>query len=99
MKDIPHHMRKLNRKVIRSEHHEKGVIKEDSLTAPNLQTEKQVKKQAKAQITKRRNARVPTHPSEEERNKKLAHQIPIFHSVGHGPRKITRKARKKTPRI
>jgi hypothetical protein len=99
MKDLPHHMNKLNRKVIRAEHREEGVIEKDSPTAPRPQTEHQIKKQAKAQITKTRNARVPIHLTEEEKNKKMGERVPIFDSLNHSHPKTTRKTRKKTPRI
>jgi hypothetical protein len=98
MKDLPHHMNKLNRSVIRSQHREEGTIEHDDYTPPRPQTERQLKKQAKAELTKSQNERIPTHPSEEERNQKMKHRVPIFDRNNQTPKR-TKSSHKKTPRI
>ena len=94
MKDIPHHMQKINRQVIRSEHRE-ALFEEE--TPPRKQTAHQIKKQAKAKLTKTRNSRIPIHMTEEERNKKMLKRVPVFDRLKHP--KIAKPSRKKTPRI
>lgn len=98
MKDLPHHMNKLNRSIIRSQHREEGIIEEDTYTPPRPQTERQQKKQAKAQISKARNERVPTHLSEEQRNQEMKHRVPVFDRNNQTPKR-TKSSHKKTPRI
>ncbi len=97
MKDLPHHMQKLNRQIIRSEHREELKGEDLIATPPRKQTAHQAKKQAKAKLTKERNARVPTPLTEEERNKKMAKRVPVFDRLKHP--KIAKPTRKKTPRI
>jgi hypothetical protein len=99
MKDLPHHMKKLNRRVIRSEHREE--MDEEAfnmISPPRKQTVKQVKKQAKAKLTKARNARTPTPLTPEERNKKMAKRVPVF-DQNKGKLRTPKPSRKKTPRI
>jgi len=95
MKDLPHHIKKLNRRVIRSEHREEM---EDDYTPPRKQTPRQIKKQAKAKITKQRNSRTPIPLTPDERNKKMAKRVPVFERNDAKP-KTTKRTRKKTPRI
>jgi len=102
MKDLPHHMKKLNRRVVRSEHREEvsEEAEDFSLFAPpRKQTEKQVKKQAKAQIRKTKSARVPTHLTADEKNKKMNKRVPEFERNNKAKPKTTRPTRKKTPKI
>lgn len=101
MKDLPHHMKKLNRQVIRSLHREE--MDEETYTLmfssmPRKQTEKQIKKQAKAKLTKTRKERTPTPLNPEERNKKMAKRVPIFDRNKAKP-KAAKPSHKKTPRI
>ena len=98
MKDLPHHMKKLNRRVIRSEHREELDDESFILSTPRKQTLRQVKKQAKAQMKKTRNARTPTPLNPEERNQKMAGRVPVFDQNKARP-KISKPSRKKTPRI
>ncbi len=101
MKDLPHHMKKLNRLIIRSEHREEVEDEAYSMkmpSPPRKQTARQVKKQAKAKLTKSRNARTPTPLTPEERNKKMRKRVPVFDQNKPG-RKIAKPTRKKTPRI
>ncbi|MBI3508039.1 MAG: hypothetical protein HY069_00130 [Chlamydiia bacterium] len=66
MKDLPHHLKKLNRRVIRSLHREEM---EGSLVTPGqplVQTERQKKKQAKQKIKKEKLAKPPRVKTIEE---------------------------------
>jgi hypothetical protein len=101
MKDLPHHMKKLNRLIIRSEHREEMEDEAYSMMAPSLprkQTPRQIKKQAKAKLTKSRKMRTPTPLNPEERNKKMRKRVPVFDQNKPG-QKIAKPTRKKTPRI
>lgn len=101
MKDLPHHMKKLNRLIIRSEHREEMDDEAYSMTAPipaRKQTPRQVKKQAKAKVIKSRKMRTPKALTPEERNKKMKKRVPVFDQNKPG-RKIAKPSRKKTPRI
>lgn len=99
MKDLPHHMKKLNRRVIRSEHREEINEEAFNMTSPpRKQTVKQIKKQAKTKQTKARNARTPTPLTAEERNKKMTKRVPVF-DQNKGTLRTTKPSRKKTPRI
>lgn len=101
MKDLPHHIKKLNRQVIRSEHREEMEDEAYSLIVPSppkKQTQRQIKKQAKEQMTKSRELRTPTPLNPEERNKKMAKRVPIFDRNNAKP-KTAKPSRKKTPRI
>jgi hypothetical protein len=103
MKDLPHHMKKLNRQIVRSAHREE--LDEENWSQPaslyaRKQTPSQLKKQAKAKLTKTRNARVPTPLTPEERNRKMKHRVPIFDRLNNAkPKQGARKTAKKTPRI
>ena len=74
MKDLPHHVKKLNRQVVRSEHREILADEDDVLkmTPPRKQTPHQLKKQKKARMAKAKDSRTPTPLTPEERNKKMA---------------------------
>ncbi len=101
MKDIAHHIKKLNRQIVRSAHREELEEEAFDLAMPPLprkQTIQQVKKQAKAKLTKARKARTPTSLTPEQKNKKMAKRVPVF-DQNKGKRKIAKKTRKKTPRI
>jgi hypothetical protein len=99
MKDLPHHIKKLNRRVIRSNHREEMEEEAfDLLAPPRKQTERQVKKQAKAKIRKERLSRAPTPLTPEEQNKKMAKRVPIFDRNKAKPR-VAKPTKKKTPRI
>lgn len=96
MKDIPHHMKKLNRQIIRSE---RRIASEESL--PDVPTwpdsDRQRKKKAKIRMRNETNARVPTHPTEEERNQIMKKgRVPIFDRTNNATPKRTRSSKKKT---
>lgn len=99
MKDLPHHIKKLNRRVIRSSHREdveEEMYAQETIRRP--QTEHQRKKQAKARLKKTRESRVPSHLTPEERNKKMAKRVPIFDRLNGAKPKHAKPSRKKTPR-
>lgn len=101
MKDLPHFIKKLNRRIIRSEHREEMDEEAFAQTVafmPRKQTVRQLKKQAKAKLTKQRNRRTPTPLEPEERNKKMAKRVPVFDRNKAKP-KVAKATRKKTPRI
>lgn len=99
MKYLPHHIKKLNRRVIRSEHREEQSKEAFNIASPpRKQTAKQIKKQAKAKLTKKGKARAPKPLTAEERNKKMAKRVPVF-DQNKGKLRISKPTRKKTPRI
>ncbi|HEX2583038.1 MAG TPA: hypothetical protein VHL30_02870 [Chlamydiales bacterium] len=102
MKDIAHHLKKLNRQIVRSVHREEMEEEAWELASPyaRKQTPKQVKKQAKAKRAKTRKARAPTPLTPDERNRKMKKRVPIFDRQSHVKAKQgARKSAKKTPRI
>jgi hypothetical protein len=103
MKDLAHHMKKLNRKIIRSIHREEMEESEwdesQSLYA-RKQTPRQIKKQAKEIITKTRKARPATPLTPDQKNRKMKNRVPIFDKQNNAkPKQGARKTQKKTPRI
>jgi hypothetical protein len=100
MKDLPHHLKKLNRRVIRSLHREEMAEDQtDSITAPREQTLHQKKKQAKERMKQERLARTPIHPTAEERNQKMKHRTPVFDRINNARPRTAKPTKKKTPRI
>lgn len=105
MKDLPHHLKKLNRQIIRSLHREEldeeAYSLEMSMPSPYdwERTQRQIKKQAKARMRKERLSRTATPLTPEEREKKMSHRVPIFDRTNHAMPKMAKPTRKKTPRI
>ena len=97
MKDLPHHIKKLNRRVVRSIHREE-TEEEAYDTTPRKQTMAEEKKIAKRALTKKRNDRTPIHLTPEERNREMKFRTPIFDRENAKPR-FAKPTRKKTPRI
>lgn len=103
MKDIPHHMKKLNRRVVRSEHRLLEMELESpeveiSIQMPSVHRPKeQMRKQFKSQMKKETLSRTPTHPSIEERNRQMKHRVPIFDRTSHPRPKFGSKPKKKVP--
>lgn len=97
MKDLPHHIKKLNRQVIRSARREE---EEELPETPNWDSSKsEEKKKAKRMIKAERAARVPTKKTPEERNKEMKRgRVPVFDRNSAEP-KHTRPSKKKTPKI
>jgi len=132
MKDLAHHLKKLNRRVIRSAHREemeeeawdaaeemaaektappikkltKKTGKRKSASAPkkrvagaNKLKTKQLKKQAKSQVTKARKKRAPTPKTPEEQNRLMKKRVPVFDRNNEKPKMGARASKKKMPRI
>ena len=103
MKDLPHHMKKLNRRIIRSIHHmemEEADYDSKMPSPPNWKTsKKQKRKKAKIKMRDERDARTPIHKSPEERNQEMKHRVPIFDRTSHPRPKVSKPSHKKTPRI
>lgn len=99
MKDLPHHMQKLNRRVIRSMHREQTEEETFDSGIPFAQTPRQEKKQAKAMRAKDHESHTPIPLTPDEQNKKMAKRVPIFFDRNHLKPKTTRPTRKKTARI
>lgn len=95
MKDLPHHMKKFNRNVLRSM---RRAEKEEELPdVPRTFSDgpKQKRKKAKRQMKKERKAHVSEHKTPEERNKEMKkgrvpvfseNPMPKFHPPKHQPR-------------
>jgi hypothetical protein len=107
MKDLAHHLKKLNRQILRSIHREEmedDAWEEKQETKPSpfakKQTVKELKKQAKRSLTKTRKKRAATPKTPEEKNRLQKKRAPIYnkHDV-EKPRGGARKTRKKTVRI
>jgi hypothetical protein len=98
MKDVPHHMKKLNRRVIRSARREQNEEElPDIPTLPVSQKEK--RKKAKIKMRDERRARTASPRDPEERNRIMKKgRVPVFDREGAAP-KHTRPSKKKTPRI
>ena len=101
MKDLPHHMKKLNRRVIRSTHREEQEEETfDAIASPvRKQTDREMKKIAKRKHRQERWERTPTPLTPEEKNKKMRQRTPVFEPINHPKPKGTRPSKKKTPRI
>jgi len=96
MKDLPHHMKKLNRRVIRSNLRDK----EEELPGlpPFRESEEEARKMEKRKMRNDVSSRTPIHDTEEERNRKMKHRVPIFDRNNAEPKRA-RPSKKKTPRI
>ncbi|HSX10324.1 MAG TPA: hypothetical protein VLF94_01220 [Chlamydiales bacterium] len=99
MKDLPHHMKKLNRRVIRSMHRE--ALEEELPEIPTLPvSQKEKKKKAKIKMRDETRARVASDLTPEERNREMkTGRVPIFDRLNNAKPKHTRSSKKKTPRI
>lgn len=97
MKDLPHHIKKMNRRVVRDARRE-----ELSETLPDLPTwpesERQLKKKAKIRARLDAEYREHPHKSLEERNQELRHRNPVF-DHHHTEPKHAKPTKKKTPKI
>ena len=107
MKDLPHHIKKLQRREIRSEHR---LEREDDgylASLPNLPTnserpKSQLRKQEKIRMRQEKKGRAPTPATPEERSKReKTGRVPIFDKLSHphGPKMGARASKKKMPRI
>ena len=98
MKDVPHHMSRLNRKVVRSSQREE--IEEEFFNPwAKPKTAAQQKKQTKAQISKVK-AKAPHTPlTAEEKNRRMQERTPVFDRWNNPRARGMKATRKKTPRI
>jgi hypothetical protein len=101
MKDLPHHIKKLNRRVVRSIHRE-DLAEEEYEAAPpaRKQTAQELKKIAKRQRSKIGGARAATPLSPSEMNRRMKQRVPIFDRLNNAkPKSSARPSQKKRPRI
>lgn len=103
MKDLPHHIKKLNRNVIRSVHRleKEEEDYEELLPSPpsRVPPSKEAKrKHVKQEMRAEREAHIPTHPTEEERNQKMKHRVPQIER-NDAPPKHAKQSKKKRPKI
>ncbi|MGB7978288.1 MAG: hypothetical protein WCF19_03900 [Chlamydiales bacterium] len=98
MKDLPHHMKKLNRRVIRSaQREEMGEELPDVPTWPDSEKEKQ--KKAKQKMAAATKARAPSDKSPDQRNKEMKKgRVPVFNRYDAQPKRSL-SSKKKNPRI
>ena len=101
MKDLPHHMKKLNRRVIRTEHREMELELEALGQPPQEpQTERpreQIRKQAKSEMRKSTKSYTQTTPTSDERNREMKQRVPIFDRTSHPRPKLGAKSKKRNP--
>lgn len=106
MKDLPHHMKKLNRRIIRSEHRLELEDEDYANRLPNLpqplpRPKEQLRKQAKSKMRTATQLHTPTPLTPEERNRKMRNRVPVFDRQNkmNVPKQGARATKKKTPRI
>lgn len=105
MKDLPHHIKKLNRRVIRSEHRlleSELESTEENISAQPPRIERprqQIRKQIKSKMRKETLAHIPEHPTPDERNQQMKHRVPVFDRLSNPRAKVGAKPKKKTGRI
>lgn len=102
MKDLPHHIKKLNRRVVRSVHREELQEEAYDLSLPSPpsppRSKRQIKKQAKIARRKEEEARAPVPLTPEEKNRELRVRNPVVDPRINAEPRFT-KPPKKTPRI
>jgi hypothetical protein len=97
MKDLPHHMKKLNRQIIRSMRREETEELPEIPTLPDSKREK--KKKAKQNLKASAKKRAASFKSVEERNQEMKKgRVPVFDRNNASP-KHAKPSSKKTPRI
>lgn len=103
MKDLPHHIKKLNRRIVRSVRREKMEDETYDLLMPSPPVRKaplqQMKKQAKIKMRQERMTRTPTPLSPEEREKKMEDRVPVFDRINNAKPRVAKPTKKKTPPI
>ena len=97
MKDLPRHIKKLNRRVIRSVLREEAAEVEEELP-PFRASPQEARKKVKREMRKDTLNRTPIHNTPEERNRRMKHRVPIFDRNNAEP-KHAQPTKKKTPRI
>lgn len=98
MKDLPHHMKKLNRRVIRSSLREAEEGMASAEYPRFIESREETRKEVKRKMRDTRTSRTPIHDTPDERNRKMKHRAPIFDRNNAKPR-IAKPTKKKTPRI
>lgn len=98
MKDLPHHIKKLNRKVIRSMRREEASEELPEIP-PFEDTLREKKKKSKQKMKEERLAHVPSDLTPEERNKKMKKRVPVFDRINNAKPRTSKPSQKKTPRI
>lgn len=103
MKDITHHIKKLLRKIVRSERRQEM---EDPSYAENLPSpppwsnrpKSQLRKQAKAKMKHEREEHIPSDLTPEQRARKMKNRVPIFDRTSHQkPKTGAKPPRKQRP--
>lgn len=99
MKDLPHHIKKLNRNIIRSARREEMEEELPEIpTWPDSKAEK--RKKQKREMRAERKARVPTGKTPEQRNKEMKKgRVPVFDRTNNAKPKHARSSKKKSPPI
>ncbi len=91
MKDLPHHIKKLNRKIIRSanreNHEEEQEILKEEESAHRPKAPSQKKKQAKQEKREAKDKRLPHPETPEEKNHTEKHRTPVRKPRSHQPPK------------
>lgn len=99
MKDLPHHMNKLNRRVIRSSLREKTAEETETPVLPPFHdSREETRKKEKLKMRDETRSHTPIHDSVEERNQKMKHRVPVFDRNNALP-KVMKPTKKKTPKI
>ena len=101
MKDLPHHIKKLNRNIIRSARREEREEEEELPEVPTWpETPQSRRKKKKRKMKAQREAHVPMGKTPEERNKEMKKgRVPVFDRMNSNKTKHERPSRKKTPPI
>jgi hypothetical protein len=97
MKDLPHHIKKLNRNVLRSLHREEQQEEVFTPTPPRKQTERQIKKQAKERVRQARLQRAALPPTPDEQNRMMKRRTPVFDRINNAKPKGAKRSSKKIP--
>ena len=99
MKDLPHHMKKLNRRIIRSMRREDTGEELPAIpTWPD--SEREAKKKAKIQMREKTLARPSSQPTPDERNKVMKKgRVPVFDRTNNAKPKHAAPSKKKTPKL
>jgi hypothetical protein len=99
MKDLPHHIKKLNRRVIRSMHREE--MEEELPEVPTFpESDRQRKKKAKIRMRDETRAKPSSDLTPDQRNKIMKKgRVPVFDRTNNAKPKHARSSKKKTPRI
>lgn len=86
MKDLPHHVKQLNRKVIRSTRREEEQEQEYDKAFRIEESERQKKKKEKIQKRKEKKAHVPHPQTADERNDLMNERTPVRKERSHHPK-------------